>query len=519
MKHTGPIRAPLWWAIPGIVMMLLFHYGAFFAGSWYAFTDWNGLSRPNFVGLANFRQIFSSPEAASALKNTIWLTVSFVVLANAIGLALAVLLNRTLKSRHVLRTLFFAPVVISPLAVAYVWKFIFSVQGPLNAGLRGAGLSDWTAVWLGNPNFALAAVLVVMVWQFAGLCMAFYLAGLEPITGGELCIGGQVVNHIGARDRDVAMVFQNYALYPHMTIGQNIAFPLESRGMPKAQVVAKVQDAARKLGLTEHLNRRPKNLSGGQRQRVAMGRAIVREPQVFLMDEPLSNLDAKLRNHMRAEIIDMQKSLGVTTLYVTHDQVEAMTMGNRIAIMRKGVLQQFGAPLDLYDNPANLFVAAFLGSPAMNLFEGVLRLADGAAWLALDQARLPLTRIAAETARRHDGSRVVAGIRPEHLILTAPDAPEAIPALPLLVEDLPPERLVHANIQASPPEVEAATEAAADIDASAASDLEGARKARRVRLIARLPMNAQVPATEAIGLQPDPAHLHLFEATTGRVLM
>lgn len=182
MQHAGPIRAPLWWAIPGIIMMLLFHYGAFLAGSWYAFTDWNGLSSPNFVGLANFRQILSSPEAASALRNTIWLTVSFVVLANVVGLALAVLLNRSLKSRHVLRTLFFAPVVMSPLAVAYVWKFIFSVQGPLNAGLRGAGLSDRTAVWLGNPDYALTAVLVVMVWQFSGLCMAFYLAGLQSIA-------------------------------------------------------------------------------------------------------------------------------------------------------------------------------------------------------------------------------------------------------------------------------------------------------------------------------------------------
>jgi raffinose/stachyose/melibiose transport system permease protein len=183
MSSKAPLlRAPLWWAIPGIVMMLLFHYGAFLAGSWYAFTDWNGLSRPDFVGLDNFRQILVSAESAAALWNTVWLTVCFVVLANVIGLSLAILLNKSLKSRHVLRTLFFAPVVMSPLAVAYVWKFIFSVRGPLNAGLTNAGLSDWAMVWLGDPRFALACVLVVMVWQFSGLCMAFYLAGLQSIS-------------------------------------------------------------------------------------------------------------------------------------------------------------------------------------------------------------------------------------------------------------------------------------------------------------------------------------------------
>lgn len=193
-------------------------------------------------------------------------------------------------------------------------------------------------------------------------------------------------------------------------------------------------------------------------------------------------------------------------------------MGNRIAIMRKGELQQFGAPLDLYANPANLFVAAFLGSPAMNLFEGILRLDAGAAWLQLDQAHLPLTRIAPDTARRYDGQSVVAGIRPEHLSLAAPDDLGAIPAQRALVEDLPPERLVHAVIQAAPPAVEDATEAARDIDASAASDLEGARLSRRVRLIARLSLTSGVPQHEAFGLRPDPAHLHLFEAATGRVL-
>ncbi|MCU0905859.1 MAG: sn-glycerol-3-phosphate ABC transporter ATP-binding protein UgpC [Rhodobacteraceae bacterium] len=344
------------------------------------------------------------------------------------------------------------------------------------------------------------------------------VAGLEGISGGALHIGGQVVNDIGPRERDIAMVFQNYALYPHMTIAQNIAFPLVSRGMPKDEIARRVADAARKLGLTEHLDRRPKSLSGGQRQRVAMGRAIVRQPRVFLMDEPLSNLDAKLRNHMRAEIIDIQRNLGVTTLYVTHDQVEAMTMGHRIAIMRKGELQQFGRPLDLYERPANLFVAAFLGSPAMNLFEGVLTLDGSGAWVALDQGRLPVPRLSAAAAAGLDGQRVVVGVRPEHLLLDTPGQPGVLAARRLLVEDLPPERLVHAAIAAAPPSGDSLTEATADVDASAASDLTAARAARQVRLIARLPLDVPVPADTNLGLRPDPGRLHVFRADTGAAL-
>ena len=199
------------------------------------------------------------------------------------------------------------------------------------------------------------------------------VAGLEEVTDGELRIGDRVVNDLAPQERDIAMVFQNYALYPHMSVYDNIAFPLESQKLPKAEIKERVEATAKLLGLTEHLKRRPRNLSGGQRQRVAMGRAIVREPQVFLMDEPLSNLDAKLRVQMRAEITRLQEQLGVTTIFVTHDQVEAMTMGDRIVVMRKGVLQQQGPPELLYDEPANLFVAEFIGSPGDEPLPGQAR--------------------------------------------------------------------------------------------------------------------------------------------------
>src|SRR5581483_6363872 len=198
------------------------------------------------------------------------------------------------------------------------------------------------------------------------------IAGLEEITGGEIRIGDRVVNNLPPRDRDVAMVFQNYALYPHMTVAENIGFALRMRKVPKAEARRRIEETARVIGLVDHLNRKPRQLSGGQRQRVAMGRAIVREPQVFLMDEPLSNLDAKLRVQMRAEISRIQRQLRVTTVYVTHDQVEAMTMGDRVAVMRRGLLQQFEPPQRLYETPANLFVASFIGSPATNVLEATL---------------------------------------------------------------------------------------------------------------------------------------------------
>jgi multiple sugar transport system ATP-binding protein len=236
------------------------------------------------------------------------------------------------------------------------------------------------------------------------------IAGLEDITAGELRIGDQVVNQIAPRDRDIAMVFQNYALYPHMTVRQNMAFPLVLAKSPKEEIDRKVTEAARILDLEQHLDRKPANLSGGQRQRVAMGRAIVRDPKAFLMDEPLSNLDAKLRVQMRTEVARIQSQLGATTVYVTHDQTEAMTLGDRVAVMRSGVLQQVGSPADLYGSPTNIFVAGFIGSPAMNFMPGTLRGSD----LQLPIGDVELTGAALERAARGDSGRtVIVGIRPE----------------------------------------------------------------------------------------------------------
>jgi multiple sugar transport system ATP-binding protein len=240
------------------------------------------------------------------------------------------------------------------------------------------------------------------------------IAGLEEISGGEIAIGGTVVNRVPPKERDVAMVFQNYALYPHMKVWDNMAFSLKLRRADAAVIDKRVREAAEILGLTPYLDRYPRQLSGGQRQRVAMGRAIVRDPQVFLFDEPLSNLDAKLRVQMRTEIKALHQRLKTTSIYVTHDQVEAMTMADRIVVMHDGRVEQIGTPLELYDSPVNLFVAGFIGSPAMNFIEGTLGRANGQAWVeAADGARLPAPGASAATA----GSRVICGIRPEHLAL------------------------------------------------------------------------------------------------------
>jgi multiple sugar transport system ATP-binding protein len=239
------------------------------------------------------------------------------------------------------------------------------------------------------------------------------VAGLEDISAGDLYIGGRRVNDVPEKDRDIAMVFQNYALYPHMTVAQNIAFSLKLAKKPKDEIRRRVDETARLLGLEEFLDRRPKQLSGGQRQRVAMGRAIIREPQAFLMDEPLSNLDAQLRVHMRGEIEALQKRLGVTTLYVTHDQIEAMTMGDRVAVLRSGELQQVGTPTDVYDRPVNLFVAGFMGSPPMNLARGSIESTNGSLVVRAGSATLPIP-----PGRELDawaGKPVIVGIRPEDL--------------------------------------------------------------------------------------------------------
>src|SRR5215472_13227988 len=242
------------------------------------------------------------------------------------------------------------------------------------------------------------------------------VAGLENVSSGTLRIGGQPVNNISPKDRDIAMVFQNYALYPHMSVAENIAFSLRLRKLPKQEIDAKVKETAEILGLSDWLDRKPGQLSGGQRQRVAMGRAIVREPSAFLMDEPLSNLDAKLRVQMRAEVARIQRHLGVATVYVTHDQVEAMTMGDRVAVMREGTLQQVDTPQVLYDNPDNIFVAAFIGSPAMNLYDAILNENLQSIKLGSQEIDLPEAVLLKRPGLRgYGGKDVVVGLRPEHL--------------------------------------------------------------------------------------------------------
>jgi multiple sugar transport system ATP-binding protein len=275
------------------------------------------------------------------------------------------------------------------------------------------------------------------------------LAGLEDITSGQIVIGDRVVNDLPPKDRDIAMVFQSYALYPHMSLFDNMAFSIRMRKRPKAEVEAKVREAAQILGLENLLDRRPGALSGGQRQRVALGRAIVRDPAAFLMDEPLSNLDAKLRVQTRAEIARLHQRLGTTIVYVTHDQVEAMTMGDRIAVMREGVLQQVGTPKELYEAPTNHFVAGFIGSPAMNFLTGHVVTDGETTALALDGLSIPLSGRAAAMARsRSNGSSLTIGMRPEHFDAATPGMTGTVrvPAVVDVVEFLGKDELIHANV-------------------------------------------------------------------------
>ncbi len=271
------------------------------------------------------------------------------------------------------------------------------------------------------------------------------LAGLEDVNGGAIRIGNRDVTHLPPKDRDIAMVFQNYALYPHMTVADNMGFVLKIAGVSKSEIRAKVEDAAKMLDLTEYLSRKPKALSGGQRQRVAMGRAIVREPQVFLMDEPLSNLDAKLRVQTRTQIASLQQRLGITTVYVTHDQVEALTMGDRVAVLKDGLLQRVDSPQNMYDRPANLFVAGFIGSPAMNLVE--VPITDGG--VKFGNSVVPVSREALAVAADKGDKTVTVGVRPEHfdiveqnggtaktLTKAASDAPAGLPVTVNVVEEL-----------------------------------------------------------------------------------
>lgn len=344
------------------------------------------------------------------------------------------------------------------------------------------------------------------------------LAGLEDVTSGEIRIGDRVVNEVPSRDRDVAMVFQSYALYPHLTVADNIGFGLKLRKLPKDEIRARTEEAAQILGLTDHLSRKPRNLSGGQRQRVAMGRAIVRRPQVFLMDEPLSNLDAKLRVQMRAEIARIQRDLGVTTLYVTHDQTEAMTLGDRVAVMRRGELQQVGPPQHLYDHPDNLFVAGFIGSPAMNLLEAAVVDSDRGVVLHLGSQRLDVLPTSAIKA--FIGQKIVVGIRPEDLedatLTTAPSGAPRLRADVVLTEALGSDVFVHATIDAAPVVTDDTKDLAAD---SGALDLlERDAIASVSTIVARCDPRTGAKPGERIELTVDVGQLHLFDPATGRTL-
>jgi multiple sugar transport system ATP-binding protein len=331
------------------------------------------------------------------------------------------------------------------------------------------------------------------------------IAGLEMITSGELRIDGELVNDVPPRKRDIAMVFQSYALYPHMNVAQNMGFALKIARTPKERIRAKVGDAATLLDLEEQLRRKPGNLSGGQRQRVAMGRAIVRNPKAFLMDEPLSNLDATLRVQMRAEIVRIQRSLGVTTLYVTHDQIEAMTLGDRIAVMRAGVLQQVGAPRELYDRPVNLFVAGFIGAPAMNLLPGSI---DG------DTLRLPLAEIPLDAGLRaklnghRPGGGVVVGIRPEDFAETPPSGDARAHAISAPVDVLETTGSdVYAHLLLEGADGDKLVRGAAAPEEPAAVD--------RSEIVARLDAASTVREGAPARLWVDAAKLHLFDAETG----
>ena len=341
------------------------------------------------------------------------------------------------------------------------------------------------------------------------------IAGLEDITEGELRIGDQVVNQIAPKDRDIAMVFQNYALYPHMTVRENMAFPLKLAGAPKEETDEKVQEAAKILDLTQHLDRRPANLSGGQRQRVAMGRAIVRDPKAFLMDEPLSNLDAKLRVQMRTEVSRIQSRLGTTTVYVTHDQTEAMTLGDRVAVMRSGVLQQVGSPAELYDDPKNLFVAGFIGSPSMNFMPAKL---DGeSAHLPMGDVRL--TREARERASRvQSGQAVIAGVRPESFedaSMVSDDVRDRGATFKTtidLVESLGAEKYAYFQIEESEIESEELRELAED---AGTAEVPGATEGQ---VVARLESASKVSKGSEAELWLDSSKLHFFDLESGHNL-
>ncbi|HKB94330.1 MAG TPA: sn-glycerol-3-phosphate ABC transporter ATP-binding protein UgpC [Gaiellaceae bacterium] len=346
------------------------------------------------------------------------------------------------------------------------------------------------------------------------------VAGLEEISRGVLKIGDRIVNHVPSRDRDIAMVFQSYALYPHLSVYENIAFGLKIKKLPKDEIERRVQNAARILGLDPFLKRKPRALSGGQRQRVAMGRAIVREPAAFLMDEPLSNLDAKLRVQMRAEIAGLQHDLGVTTIYVTHDQVEAMTMGDRVAVMRKGELQQVADPQTLYDRPVNLFVGGFIGSPAMNMIEATLESRNGgyAAKVGEESIVIEANEVQARPGlAAYVGKQIILGIRPEDLedasLVSGSSAEQRLHGHTELTEALGSEIMVHFSIKARHATTEDVRELAEDVGDERA--VEQAADSDTATLVGRFGARSRVRPGQPVEIAVDTRSLHFFDPQTG----
>jgi multiple sugar transport system ATP-binding protein len=347
-------------------------------------------------------------------------------------------------------------------------------------------------------------------------------AGLEDISEGEIRIGGRAVNDLEPRERDIAMVFQNYALYPHMTVYGNLAFGLQMKRTPKAEIDRRVREIAEVLGLAAFLDRKPRHLSGGQRQRVAMGRAIVRNPSVFLMDEPLSNLDAKLRVQMRAEISRIQRELGATTIYVTHDQIEAMTMGDRVAVMRKGRLQQLDTPQRLYEAPVNLFVASFIGSPEMNLVQARLERDDGHLICLIGNDTLELSP-EATTRRpglaRYVGTNIGVGIRPEHLsdgALTATVVSrKTLRGKVRLTEALGSELLVHVLLAAERIDSAEILEVASDIDVTLADEIKVEAARRETLFISRFDSRSELRTGDDAIIAVDTDKMYFFDLNSG----
>jgi len=351
------------------------------------------------------------------------------------------------------------------------------------------------------------------------------LAGLEDISDGELVIDDRVVNDVAPQKRDIAMVFQNYALYPHLNVYDNMAYGLKIQKLSKAEIRQRVAEIAKVIGLEDLLHRKPKALSGGQRQRVAMGRAIVRRPKVFLMDEPLSNLDAKLRVQMRSEVARIQHELRATTVYVTHDQIEAMTMGDRVALMRRGVLQQVDTPLRLHNAPANLFVASFIGSPAMNLFEAQLERKNGylVAQVGDQFLRLePESLTEPQELERYYGARVAVGIRPEHLedaaVETGAPSERRLHATVKTVEALGSELIAHLEIGGQPLLTDEVKEVAADLDSSLVTELEHEAQDAKLPVVGRFDVASRPKTDQSIEVVVDTTRVHFFDIESGAAI-